>query len=72
MDLYTWGYKDGDAYYLDWTQCDAKCCDKVDNLVSSRIDAMIINEAVMNYDSLVFEGDCWTKECPDFDFTHIY
>jgi len=72
MDLYTWGYKGGEAYYLDWTQCDAKCCDEVQELVNTRIDAIIIDEAVFDYDSLVFQGDCWTNECPDFESVHYY
>jgi len=72
MDLYTWGYKDGVAHYLDWTQCDAKCCDKVQSIVSATIDGMIIEEASSNWDSLMFQGDCWTNECPDFETIHLY
>jgi hypothetical protein len=72
MDLYTWGYSNGEATLIEWTQCDDKSCASVDCLVQTRMDGLIIDQSVYEWDSLMFIGDCWTNECPDFSITHIY
>lgn len=73
-DVYTWGYKEGFATYLTWKQCDFKKCDKVSNCVQNHMDAEIITYDTFPYefDSLVFNIDCWTNECPDESYTHKY
>lgn len=71
-DVYTWGYSDGAATYEGWHQCDLKTCEKVQSCVSSRVDGAIIDYSVYGYDSLIIQVDCWTNECPDTVYTHVY
>lgn len=73
-DVYTWGYKDGNATYLQWTQCDYKTCEDVSTCIINQMDADIItyNGFTYDYDSLIFDVDCWTNECPDEHHTYIF
>lgn len=73
-DVYTWGYKDGNADYLGWIQCDFKNCDEVSTCVQNVIDNGIIDYSSFyyDYDSLIFDKDCWTNECPDALYTYVY
>ena len=73
-DLYTWGYKNGEASYLGWVQCDFKDCETVNTCVTNTIDEHVLTYGSFYYDfdSLIFDKDCWTNECPDALYTYIY
>jgi len=73
-DVYTWGYKNGQADYLTWKQCDYKNCEDVETCILNQREAEAITygSSSYDYDSLYFDIDCWTNECPDAMYTHIY
>ena len=73
-DLYTWGYKSGVSEYLGWVQCDFKDCETVNTCVQNHMENAILeyNSFHHDYDSLIFDKDCWTNECPDALYTYIY
>jgi hypothetical protein len=73
-DVYTWGYKEGLATYLTWKQCDFKKCTEVSSCVTNHMDVEILTYGNYphEFDSLLFEKDCWTNECPDALYTHVY
>lgn len=71
-DVYTYGYSNGIETYEGWQQCDFKSCEEVECCITSNIDGAIITYSPYGYDSLVIQIDCWTNECPDTVYTHLY
>lgn len=73
-DVYTWGFYEGESTFLTWKQCDFKACDEVATCVLNHMESEIITYGSYPYefDSLIFNKDCWTNECPDALYTYIY
>jgi len=72
MDVYVWGYDNGQAYYHGWEQCDFKNCDECLNCFYEHAYNNFITYEAYNYDSLLIDADNWTNDCLDTALTYYY